>query len=196
MKSGATLKVTKDFTKDFNDIVSKFKNDAVLVGIPEADNERKNEEESQDIGNAAILAINHFGSEKAGIPPRPVLTIGIRNAQEEIAEQFKKAAVNALTQGVSALDTYYERAGTIAANACKKVITDQEEIKAPSENTIAIRRAGGFHKWVESGADLGSFNYSTSKIKSVGGFAGHKALLVTGQLRNAIIYVVKGFGFK
>lgn len=168
MSAKPFMKVTSDFTKDFNEIVSRFKKDAVLVGIPQEDNNRKNEKPEDVIGNAAILAINHFGSEEAHIPPRPVLTIGIRKAQAQIAEQFKIAASQALTKGVSALNTYYERAGILAANACKQVINQQEGLKEPADSTLRSR-----------------------KYLTASGFKGQKALLVTGQLRNAITYVVQ-----
>lgn len=158
-----TLTVTSDFTKEFNEVIKRFKKDAVLIGIPADDNER----EDDPIGNAAILAINHWGSEDGKIPPRPVLTTGIRNAQEAIAEQFKIAASTVLSKGTGALETYYERAGSIAASACKKVINDQD----------------GIQKLKENGPTL--------KARKAKGFAGEKALLVTGQLRNSITYVVK-----
>ncbi|MFI5416190.1 MAG: hypothetical protein ACHQXJ_02430, partial [Nitrososphaerales archaeon] len=63
---------------------------------------------------------------------------------------------------------YYERAGIIAANACKKVINDQEGLKPPAPATLKARK------------------YITAS-----GFKGTKSLLVTGQVRNAITYVVK-----
>jgi hypothetical protein len=170
MAINPSLTVTSDFTKKFNDAIQSFKRDSVLVGIPASDNERDQEsdEESGPIGNAAILAINHFGSEDAHIPPRPVLAIGIKNAQEAIAIQFKIAAQQVLSKGPAALSMYYERAGIIASNACKKVINDQDHLKPPSPATLAARK------------------YVTKS-----GFKGKKALLVTGQLRNAITYVVK-----
>lgn len=171
--SKLSMTVTSDFTNQFNQVISRFKKDSVLVGIPEEDNSReadtKETQGEDNFGNAAILAINHFGSEEAHIPPRPVLTTGIRNAKVQIAEEYRKAAISALSQGVSALSTYYERAGTIASNACKKVITDQEGLKKPADNTLEARK------------------YITAS-----GFKGKKALLVTGQLRNAITYVVQG----
>jgi hypothetical protein len=161
--SKPTLKITSDFTKDFNQIVSKFKRDAVLVGIPEEDATRKAD---APINNAALLAINNFGSEKMNIPPRPVMDIGIRNAQPEIVEAMKNACKFALAKGLSALSIYYNRAGLIASNSIKKAINSQEGIEAPSEATLAARKAEGFK--------------------------GTKALIVTGQMRNAITYVVKG----
>jgi len=171
--SKPTLKVTSDFTKQFNDVISKFKSDAVLVGIPQEDDGRDDVEtassvEGSVIGNAAILAIQHFGSEEAHIPPRPVLAIGVRMAQADIAAQFKLAAQKVWKEGPSALRRYYERAGTIAASSCKRVITQQIDILPPAESTLSARK------------------YLTQK-----GFRGTKSLLVTGQLRNAITYVVQ-----
>jgi hypothetical protein len=161
----SSIKVTVDFMDKFHQAVDRFKKDAVLIGIPADDPER---EDGDPITNAAILAINHFGSEEAHIPPRPVLSIGIKNAKDDISEQFKLAAQNVLKQGVSAIETYYERAGIIASTACKQVISDGKEIARPSEATLKARKYIG---------------------KS--GFKGTKSLLVTGQLRNAITYVVQ-----
>lgn len=161
--SKPSLVVTEDFTENFNQIVKQFKRDAVLVGIPEADTERK---EDEPITNAAILAINEFGSPLNNIPPRPVMAIGIRNAQDAIAEQFKLAAQGALSKGLAALPVAYNRAGLIASNSIKKAVNSQEGIEAPSDATLAARAAAGFK--------------------------GTKALIVTSQMRNAITYVVKG----
>jgi hypothetical protein len=155
------LKVTKDFTQDLKQIVKRFRNDSVRVGIPAEESKR----EGAKINNAALLAIHHFGSPANNIPARPVLSIGIRLAQEEIAEQFKIATQKALSQGFRAVRDAYERIGIIASNSVKKVINSQIEIEGPADSTIASRKARGF--------------------------SGTKALIVTGQLRNAITYVVK-----
>lgn len=157
-------KVTSDFTAQFNKIVKSFKSDAVLVGIPQ---EEASREGSSLINNATLLAINEFGSPLNNIPPRPVMKIGIKKAQGEIAEQFKFAAREALTQLSEApLNIYYNRAGLIASNSVKKVINAQEGIKSPAESTLKARKSKKFK--------------------------GTKALIVTGQLRNSITYVVKG----
>jgi len=163
--SKPTLTVTSDFTKQFNQVIAQFKNDAVLVGIPADEGEREN---GDPISNAAILAINHFGSDAAHIPPRPVLSIGIRKSQAAIAEQFKICAQNVLKQGPAALTKYYERAGIIASNSVKKVINEQDGIAPPSEATLKARK------------------YITAS-----GFKGTKALVVTGQMRNAITWVLQ-----
>lgn len=163
-----TLKVTKDFTADVLDVVKRFKRDTVVVGIPQEETERKDENE---INNATLLAINHFGSEANGIPPRPVLSIGLEKAKEEIADQFKDMAKLALKKGLAGLQQGYERVGMIASNSVKRVINDQTDIEPPADSTLRSRK------------------YLTKT-----GFKGVKALLVTGQMRNSITYVVRRRG--
>lgn len=160
-----TLTVTEDFTKEFNEIINSFKNDEVLVGIPEENSTRDGNE---PINNATLLAIANFGSPANNIPAWPIMAIGIRNAQDDIAEQYKIALKNAFSKGLSALGTYYERIGIIASNSVKKVINTQLGVPPdkPEESTLASRKSKGFK--------------------------GSKYWLVTGQMRNAITYVVKG----
>lgn len=155
--------ITKDFTTDVNNIIKGFKRDSVLVGIPEEKTERK---EDAPINNATLLAINNFGSPANNIPPRPVMEIGIRNARQEITDEYKKGAVAALSKGLSALSVYYNRAGLIASTSIKKAINEQIGFPPPADSTIEARQARGFK--------------------------GTKALIVTGQMRNAITYVVRG----
>lgn len=158
----------KDFTDGLSKAVKSLQTSRTLVGVPAEESTREKDAESgeQPINNASILFINEFGSADANIPARPVLSIGIRKAQKAIAEEYKKAAQAVLKKNnVGALGVYYERAGIIASNSVKKVINDQEGLAPISERTAAGRKAEGF--------------------------AGRKALLVTGQLRNSITYVVK-----
>lgn len=164
--SEPTLTVTADFTENFKKVIDQFRKDKVLVGIPEAETARQDDD---PIGNAAILALNEFGSAKNNIPARHPMKTGIGLAQKEIAEQFKLAAQKALSQGSADVSRqYYVRAGIIASNSVKKVINDQTNFVPLSVNTIEARRRLGF--------------------------MGTKALIVSGQLRNAITYVVKGGG--
>lgn len=155
--------VTEDFTDNLDAIIKKFKRDAVLVGIPQEESPRTGEE---PINNATLLAINNLGSAANNIPARPVMEIGIRQAQGQIIDAFRDGAKRALSGGRGALSQAYNRAGIAASVSIKKVINSQEGIEPPSEATLAARKAMGFK--------------------------GTKALLVTGQMRNAITYVVKG----
>ena len=163
--SKPTLTVTQDNTKKVNDLIRQFKNDRVLVGIPESKGAR--EDEQSDVPtNAALLAINEFGSPEQNIPARPVMEIGLALSSEEIAEQFKLAVQEGLGKGgLRAMERRYERAGIVASQSIKEVINGNLFIAPPSEATIIARRYQGFR--------------------------GTKALIVTGQMRNAITYVVK-----
>lgn len=162
--SKPTLVVVEDNTKAIRKIIDSFKRDAVLVGIPEGDASRTD----GGISNAALLFINNFGSPLNNIPPRPVMEIGIRRAQERVAEEYRKAMGNIWRRGLSALDLAHERVGFIASQEIKNVINQQIEIEPPAESTIRSRKAQGF--------------------------SGTKSLIVTAQLRNAITYVVNKGG--
>lgn len=163
------VKVTTDLTSQINAAIKKFKYDAVLVGIPAQDTDRDHSEGDEgSITNAALLAINNFGSPANNIPARPVMQIGIKNAQDAIALEFKRAASAVLSKAFAAIDQYYERAGSIAANSIKKAINDQDGFPGPAPATLVDRYRRGFK--------------------------GTKSLVVTGQMRNAITYVVNNGG--
>lgn len=166
--SKPTMRVTEDFTNKFNEVILKLKKDKVLVGVPEAKNSRKDEESTEE-NNASLLALCTYGSAMENIPPWPVMTIGILDVNNEIADQFKFAAVKSLEQGTNAADTYYNRAGIIASTSIKKVINEQEDVPEgrPRPMTLALRKARGFK--------------------------GTKYWLVTGQLRNSITYVIEEY---
>ena len=157
------LKVSNDFTKGFNEAINSLKHKETLVGIPSTDKPRQ---DGDPINNATILFINEFGSPANNIPPRPVMKIGIAKAQVDIAEEFKACANAVLDKGPAVIDQYYERVGIIASNSVKGVINNQEGIEGPSKATLEAREARGF--------------------------MGTKALVVSGQLRNSITYIVKG----
>lgn len=162
--SQPSFEITEDRTDEFLKTIAAFKRDRVLVGIPEEDSQRK-ESGTGVIGNAALLFINNFGSPYNNIPARPVMEIGIRGAQDLIAAEFKQAVQMSWTKGLSGLAVYYERVGIIASNSVKRAINDQIDIEPPSEATLESRERAGFK--------------------------GTKALVVTGQLRNSITYVVQ-----
>ncbi len=150
-----------DLTSAFMDCVDALKVKETMVGIPEDENGR----EDGEINNASLLFINNFGSPAQNIPARPVMAIGIRKAQDAIVLEMEKAAKAAFTKGPAILDKYYERVGIIASSSVKRVINSQEGILEPSQATLDSRKRRGFN--------------------------GNKALIETGQMRNAITYVVR-----
>lgn len=160
--SKPTLEVTEDRTEELNKLVASFRNDQVLVGIPAEDSQRSGD---APINNAGLMFINEFGSPGQNIPARTPMATGIKLAQSEIAEEYKKALKAAFSKGMGALTVYYNRIGTIASSSVKDVINNQINMDPPAESTLKTRKSKGF--------------------------SGTKALIVTGQLRNAVTYVVK-----
>lgn len=164
--SAGDLKVIFDGTEKFKKGLSALMGLDVLVGIPEQANERKEDDEEFDgMSNAAIGYVQEFGSDIAGIPPRPHLIPGVKKVASEVADEFKKAGALAFSDP-GAVMKHYNRAGIIASQSVKKVINDQDGFTPLSDYTLAQREAEGFK--------------------------GEKALIRTGQYRNAITYVVKG----
>ena len=159
MKAGG-LKVVYDGLEKFKEALKLLSSTNVLIGIPEQKSER---EEDTPITNAAIGYINENGSDLNNIPPRPHLVPGIKKVQTEITEEFKKAALKAFSNP-GAVVQHFTRAGIIASNSVKKIITSQDGFEEISE--------------------------ATKKARENNNFKGEKALIVTGQYRNAITYVI------
>lgn len=163
MKAGA-YKTTFDGLKKFKQAVEALSNTEVYVGIPSNENERKSKDEDEEpINNATIGYIQENGSDIANIPPRPHLVPGIKKASKDVSKELKKAGQLAFTNP-GAVQKYYERAGIIASNSVKNIIQNQEGFQGLSEKTKKARKAKGAK--------------------------GEKALIRTGQYRNAITYVV------
>jgi len=155
-----TMQVSIDLTKNLADLVDRLKNREVLVGVPESEDSRS----SEDFGNAGIMYIAENGSPANNIPARRPMSTGIQKAKPKIVIQMKACAKAVLDGKPEDIDVYLNRVGTIASNSVKLVIDEQEGMVGPAPATLAARKRKGL--------------------------MGEKALLVTGQLRNSITYVV------
>jgi len=117
MKSGLTVRA--DNAQSILDALKTLANKDVLVGIPEA----KDERDDGDIGNAAIGYINESGSPAQNIPARPHLKPGVRSVESDFMPHLKAAAQKALEGNTEGAVTSLDRAGTVAANGVKRYIT-------------------------------------------------------------------------
>lgn len=165
-------KVTRDNTKKFNDAINALDLHRVLIGIPEKNNKRKEENEQSTEGkddgfdgmsNAAIAYIQEFGSERAGIPPRPFLIPGIREAQEELVSEMRFGILKSL-KDKGEVNKCLTRCGIIGANWVKS--------------------------WINSGIGFVQLSEATLKQRQAEGFKGTKPLIRTAQMRNAVTYVL------
>jgi hypothetical protein len=118
---------------------------------------------SDDLSNASLAYLHEFGSAAKNIEARPFLIPGVRKAHDKIGSALESTIKNLFSPG--ALDKGLNIAGLAAQNSVKATITKGEGFKALSEETLKDRRSAGFK--------------------------GTKPLIRTGQLRNAVTYVIK-----
>lgn len=132
----------------------------VLVGIPFTTAGRTD----TPVNNAELGYIHETGSPAANIPPRPFLVPGVESAQDQFVPHLRAAGWAALGGNTATVERDFERAGTVAASAVKRKITEgPHALLAPK--TLAKRRAKGR--------------------------TGEMPLIDTGQLRRAVTHVVR-----
>jgi len=170
-----TLKVRKDIVKEVLAAAKKMAESRVLIGIPQASEARK----GQPISNAALGYIHEFGAPEANIPARPFLIPGVRDAQAKAVAAMKRGAKKALQatgNASAAVRAGLNEAGLLAAAAVKRKITTGPF--APlSPNTLRQRDRKLIRQKGIKGAE--------KALKA------RKPLIDTGQMRNAVTYVVK-----
>ncbi|QZN96384.1 hypothetical protein [Symbiopectobacterium purcellii] len=165
MKSG--VKVTADNADSIIDAITRLSGMDVLVGIPEGNAAR----EGGKLNNAEIGYLQSTGAtveidgEVVTLPPRPFLDIGIEDTQTRTTAHLKAAAELALEGNAAGAERELERAGIIASDGAKKVISDGDRLAPLSENTLEKRRANGL--------------------------PGEKPLYAHGYLLRSITYVVR-----
>ena len=161
MKNAARM-VLKNFPT-FRASLKNLKSD-VLVGVPSDKAQRKAEETNEPMNNATIAYIQDNGSAAANIPARPFMQPGIEAVKSKIAVSLQHGARGALNGEQEAVEKGLNIAGLAAQASIRGKIN--EGIPPPlSPRTIAARKSRGR--------------------------TGVKPLVDTGQLRNAINYVVR-----
>lgn len=137
----------------------------VYAGVPAEKAPRSGEDhEGLPINNAALMYIHENGAPEVNIPARPVVHPAIASIKDELIAEQKEGAKKVLSGNLSAVNACFQRMGIMAQNAMRKRITEGPFIPL-KPSTIAERRARGFK--------------------------GTKPLIVTGQLRRALTYVVR-----
>jgi len=155
------VKVTKDSLKDVLRSIHGLVSKEVLIGIPQSGDARKN---GEPIGNAEIGYIQETGSPANNLPARPFLAPGVEDALPKAEKQLERGAQGALNGHIDAGDKAMHAAGLIAQSSVRAKI--QSNIPPPlAPSTLADRRRRG----------------RTGTIP----------LIDTGQLRNAVTYVIR-----
>lgn len=133
----------------------------VSVGVPEDKGPRK---EGADITNAALLYIHENGAPEVGIPARPTLKPGIKDARQEIERRLRLAGTAAMDGKPQSVRNQFAAAGQAGASAVKaRINSNTPPPLAPA--TLAARKRRGVKRT--------------------------NTLVDTGQMRNAVTYVVR-----
>jgi hypothetical protein len=159
------VQITKDDLPKLRAAIETLTGSRVMVGVPaEAALRQPEPGEPSTVNNAMLAYIQENGLSEMGIPARPFLKPTVESLRSQIAERFKTLALNALRGSPDAAQKGLHALGLFVSTAVKLKI-NTGPCQPLAERTLAARRARGR--------------------------LGTKPLIDTGQLRNAITYVVK-----
>lgn len=157
--------VTKDRTKDLAKALKALTTREVLIGIPSEKAQRQpDQDDPEPLNNAEIGYLQEHGSPEANIPARPFLAPGVASIGDEAAKRLAAGARRALDGDLPAVDKTLNAVGLIGQNAVREKITDGPFVPLKA-STLANRKRRG-------------------RI-------GDRPLIDTGQLRNAVSFVVR-----
>jgi hypothetical protein len=135
MKTGVTK--TKSMASVLDKRIRELADSEVLVGVPREGSQRQGA-----ISNAALAYIHDNGAPEAGIPPRPFMKPGIKDASEKIKAHMKQAGQAALHGRAEAVERAFHAVGLTAVSSIQAVI----RARIPpllAESTLAARRRRG-----------------------------------------------------
>jgi len=164
----------------------------ILVGFPEqnADREPEDSHLSGPNGptNAALGYIHDHGAPEANIPARPFMDPGIQSTRDDLAGQFRSLLEKVTHVGgipPTQVAQRLHRIGLVASVGIKNKIN--EGIPPPLAESTLLKRANRGLKG-RKGAQKELQNRAKGEAPSTQ-FA--KPLVDTGQLRNAVNYVIR-----
>ncbi len=180
---------TVDNFKKLTQSVEALTNTQVMVGVPDDKSGRREGE----INNAELAYIHDKGAPEAGIPARPFMEPGIKAVQAQIVTEMQNAGKAILNGGkfgsAKSVEGYLNRIGIICVRSIRAKITAgiAPEL-APSTIRGRIYRIKGKARRKKIRAELASGTPASRQNGAEGVFT---PLVVTGQLRNAITYVLR-----
>jgi hypothetical protein len=184
--------ITKDKVNAVVGSITKLVGKQVLVGIPESNAARQDEQSAgSHPTNAMIGYVMETGSPARNVPARPWLVPGTRESQRDWMPHLRGAAGAALDGNPQKSDQELTAAGVVAESGVKRKIGSN--IPPPLKpSTIRARKYARqtqsrraneerYLEQVRSGVDPATAQSA----------AGIVSLVNTGQLRNAVTSVVR-----
>jgi hypothetical protein len=163
---------------------------SVMVGVPSDKAERR----EGAMTNAILAYLMDKGSPAAGIPARPFMEPGIRAVKDEIAKLLGDAGKAIFKGGANNVTIQLNKVGIIATRSIKSKITEGiPPPLAPSTIQGRINRVKSKKRRAKIRADLAAGTPASRQEGAEGLF---NPLVVTGQLRNSIVWVLRKVGKK
>jgi hypothetical protein len=181
-----SFEVTHDEMKSFMQALADMQAKEVLAGFPAEDDKPRQDAEGnpEPITNAAIAYIQNTGMPEQNLPARPFMVEGIEDKREQITDAMEAVGLAALDGDRMAVDQGLHAVGAIARDGIKEKIIDGPF--APlAEATLRARAAMGGAIGKAAQAELDG-------VQLVAGSPNVRPLNLTGQLRNAANYAVRG----
>lgn len=180
------LRITADNVAELRLMMKILAEREVLVGFPEETTTRDDDDSDPDITNAGLGYIHDNGAPEQNIPARPFMIPGMTNAIPQATQALVNVARNVLTKrSPEQVEMGLTRVGLAVQYALRSKIN--EGIPPPlSERTLRERASRGTKG--RKGANKELQRRMAGEQPSTQ-FA--KPLIDTGQLRNAINYVIR-----
>jgi hypothetical protein len=188
------MKVTKsgngDAVRQLQKRIKALAAQQVLVGVPQVKAPREDDGEHGPMNNATLAYIHEHGSPAANIPARPFLVPGIKAVRLPVASELAKAARACIEGNAAATGVHLDRAGLIAQSSVRAKLS--AGVPPPLQPETVARRHRGRGTRSMRGAERAYLNLIGEGASPAAAqeAAGIKPLVNTGQLRNAITYVV------
>jgi hypothetical protein len=157
---------SKRTSHEFFSTLKRAAERACYVGIPKEDDAPRgdNAEGHEPITNAEIGVIMENGAPEVNIPARPTLIPGLASVKDQMTKVLAGGMKRTMKGDASAIDDALNAVGLIGVSAVKKEITNGD-FQSLAEATLAARKRMGFK--------------------------GTKPLIVTGQFRQSITYIIR-----
>ena len=180
------LRITADNVAELRLMMKILAEREVLVGFPEETTTRDDDDSDPDITNAGLGYIHDNGAPEQNIPARPFMIPGMTNAIPQATQALVNVARNVLTKrSPEQVEMGLTRVGLAVQYALRSKIN--EGIPPPlSERTLRERASRGTKG--RKGANKELQRRMAGEQPSTQ-FA--KPLIDTGQLRNAINFVIR-----
>ena len=154
----------------------------VLVGVPGEMTERKDDDKPSEITNAALAYIHDNGQPEVGIPARPFMLPGMKDAEPFVEKGLGQAMRAALRGNVTEAEQKMHAVGLVAQSSIRKKI--DEGIPPPLSDYTLKKRAERGRRGAMTELDRRAEGKEPSMV-----FA--RPLIDTGEMRKSITYVIR-----